>query len=242
MALRSVLKAFFRTGAYPTQGQFETLIDSVYVKDEDTVPINKVAGLSDTLAGKASNAAVADKVSMSSVVDQNIAAGLLGIQNGGFVSRYAGKVVTWLGSKLSVAGGGYLDLTDNGSDHIRIQSIKAVKIQSSATTYPDNIDTVVFRGTDGIYRVSDNKYILWQGDAATPADNAANVAAISALQTSKATCKTVATYAAMIADGIPAQSAVIYEVTADENKGFTRSTYLWKTNGNREWLASTPDN
>jgi len=53
--------------------------------------------------------------------------------------------------------------------------------------------------------------------------------------------KTVATYALMIADGTPTITT-IYDVTTDEDKLYARSTYLWKTDGNREWIASTPDN
>ena len=48
-------------------------------------------------------------------------------------------------------------------------------------------------------------------------------------------------YALMIADGTPTVN-VIYTIANDENKSFLRSTYLWKTDGNREWIASTPDN
>lgn len=50
-----------------------------------------------------------------------------------------------------------------------------------------------------------------------------------------------ATYALMIADGTPTVNT-LYTVTTDENKGYIRSTYLWKTDGNREWIASTSDN
>jgi hypothetical protein len=50
-----------------------------------------------------------------------------------------------------------------------------------------------------------------------------------------------ATYALMIADGTPSVTT-IYTVTNDENKSYVRSTYLWKTDGNREWIASIPDN
>lgn len=53
--------------------------------------------------------------------------------------------------------------------------------------------------------------------------------------------KTVATYALMIAEGTPTV-ATLYEVIADEDKSYTRTTYLWKPSGRREWLASTPDN
>jgi len=49
------------------------------------------------------------------------------------------------------------------------------------------------------------------------------------------------TYALMIADGIP-QVTTIYSVANDENKSYSRSTYIWKPDGNREWIASTPDN
>ena len=53
--------------------------------------------------------------------------------------------------------------------------------------------------------------------------------------------KTVATYALMVADGTPSITTV-YEVVADENKGYSRSTYIWKPSGNREWVATTTDN
>jgi hypothetical protein len=49
------------------------------------------------------------------------------------------------------------------------------------------------------------------------------------------------TYALMIADGTPVVDT-IYTVLIDENKSYVRSTYFWKTNGQREWIASTPDN
>ena len=53
--------------------------------------------------------------------------------------------------------------------------------------------------------------------------------------------KTVDTYALMIADGTPA-NATFYEVISDEKLSYTRSTYLWKPNGHRELIPSTPDN
>jgi hypothetical protein len=49
------------------------------------------------------------------------------------------------------------------------------------------------------------------------------------------------TYALMIADGTPSVTT-IYSVANDENKSYIRSTYIWKPDGNREWIASTPDN
>jgi len=49
------------------------------------------------------------------------------------------------------------------------------------------------------------------------------------------------TYAEMIADGTPTVTT-IYTVLNDENKSYVRATYLWKTNGQREWIATTPDN
>lgn len=53
--------------------------------------------------------------------------------------------------------------------------------------------------------------------------------------------KTVTTYALMIAQGNPILPTV-YSVENDENKSYERSTYLWKPNGNREWIATTQDN
>jgi hypothetical protein len=53
--------------------------------------------------------------------------------------------------------------------------------------------------------------------------------------------KSKATYALMIADGTPIITT-IYSVTNDENKSYSRSTYLWKPDGKREWIATTPDN
>ena len=84
------------------------------------------------------------------------------------------------------------------------------------------------------------------------ADSLGHVSASSYLTTASASAtyqplstavkfKSVATFALMIADGTPAVTT-IYEVTNDENKSYTRSTYLWKPNGNREWVATTPDN
>jgi len=49
------------------------------------------------------------------------------------------------------------------------------------------------------------------------------------------------TYASMIADGTPTVDT-FYTVLNDENKSYVRSTYFWKTNGQREWIATTPDN
>lgn len=53
--------------------------------------------------------------------------------------------------------------------------------------------------------------------------------------------KTTPTYALMIAQGNPILPTM-YSVENDENKSYERSTYLWKPNGNREWIATTPDN
>lgn len=49
------------------------------------------------------------------------------------------------------------------------------------------------------------------------------------------------TYASMIADGTPTVDT-LYTVLNDENKSYVRATYFWKSNGQREWIASTPDN
>jgi len=66
-----------------------------------------------------------------------------------------------------------------------------------------------------------------------------NVNQVSAIAVVKSIIKS--TYALMIADGTPIFDT-IYTVTNDENKSYTRSTYFWKSNGNREWIASIPDN
>ena len=50
-----------------------------------------------------------------------------------------------------------------------------------------------------------------------------------------------ATYAAMIALGTPTINT-FYVITADENKSYVNSTYLWLSNGSRLWIASTGDN
>jgi len=55
------------------------------------------------------------------------------------------------------------------------------------------------------------------------------------------TFKSQPTYALMIADGTP-DFPTMYSITNDENKDYERSTYLWKPDGNREWIATTPDN
>jgi hypothetical protein len=52
MASRLSLKSFFSRGAKPTAGQFASLIDSFWSKDEDTIPISKITNLPTTLAGK----------------------------------------------------------------------------------------------------------------------------------------------------------------------------------------------
>jgi len=57
----------------------------------------------------------------------------------------------------------------------------------------------------------------------------------------KITYKSKSTYALMIADGTP-NVPTMYSITNDENKDYERSTYLWKPDGNREWIATTPDN
>lgn len=58
---------------------------------------------------------------------------------------------------------------------------------------------------------------------------------------SKVAYKSKPTYALMIADGTPSVPT-IYSITNDENKSYERSTYLWKPDGKREWIATTPDN
>ena len=54
MPIRSIaqLKAWFRRGKYPTEEQFADWMDSYVHKDEDTVPMSKVDGLTGQLNGK----------------------------------------------------------------------------------------------------------------------------------------------------------------------------------------------
>ena len=53
--------------------------------------------------------------------------------------------------------------------------------------------------------------------------------------------KLKSTYASMIADGTPS-TTTMYSVTTDENKTLSRSLYIWRTDGKREYIPSTPDN
>ena len=53
--------------------------------------------------------------------------------------------------------------------------------------------------------------------------------------------KLKSTYASMIADGTPS-ATTIYSVTTDENKTLSRSLYILRTDGKREYIPSTPDN
>jgi hypothetical protein len=61
------------------------------------------------------------------------------------------------------------------------------------------------------------------------------------IRNTKITYKIKATYALMVADDTPTVPT-IYSITNDENKSYERSTYIWKPDGNREWIATTPDN
>lgn len=53
--------------------------------------------------------------------------------------------------------------------------------------------------------------------------------------------KLKSTYASMIADGTPS-TTTMYSVTTDENKSLSRCLYIWRTDGKREYIPSTPDN
>lgn len=56
---RDILKGYFRTGAYPTEAQFASLIDSM-LHHADKVALENVEGLPAALNGKASYASVAE--------------------------------------------------------------------------------------------------------------------------------------------------------------------------------------
>lgn len=55
---RNTLKGWFQRGYYPTAGQFASFIDSCFNLNDDSIAIADVAGLSASLGGKASMAAV----------------------------------------------------------------------------------------------------------------------------------------------------------------------------------------
>lgn len=72
MSSRAILKAFFTRGAKPTAGQFAALIDSYWHKDEDLIPVNKIAGLSDALAGKASTEDINNEATIRTAADGDL--------------------------------------------------------------------------------------------------------------------------------------------------------------------------
>ena len=92
-----------------------------------------------------------------------------------------------------------------------------------------------------------NPFTQSEIDAITNANNSSGTNVFATLVdieiglSNKITYKSQPTYALMIADGTPTVPT-IYSITNDENKSYQRSTYLWKPDGNREWIATTPDN
>jgi len=69
---RAQLKSFFTRGAKPTAGQFASWIDSFWHKDEDSIPINKIANLQTTLAGKVSGENLASEAETRAAADENL--------------------------------------------------------------------------------------------------------------------------------------------------------------------------
>ncbi|GGB14233.1 SGNH/GDSL hydrolase family protein [Mucilaginibacter rubeus] len=69
---RAQLKAFFTRGAKPTAGQFASWIDSFWHKDDDTLPISKIGGLSTTLAGKAANEDLQNEATTRASADEDL--------------------------------------------------------------------------------------------------------------------------------------------------------------------------
>jgi lysophospholipase L1-like esterase len=72
MASRLTLKGFFKKGAKPTAGQFASWIDSFWHKDEDAIPVDKVAGLSEVLAGKTSTDSLDYETAQRVSADSNL--------------------------------------------------------------------------------------------------------------------------------------------------------------------------
>lgn len=64
---RLQLKAWFRKKAYPTESQFADWLDSYFHKEDDTIPINSVASLTDRLNEKYS---IADAQNMAEKTGQ----------------------------------------------------------------------------------------------------------------------------------------------------------------------------
>lgn len=74
MAFKDVIKSFFKTGDYPTQGQFYDLFDKIWFKDEK-LAISDIAGLADTI--NSIGDAVQGFTSVSGTLTYTIPAGFL---------------------------------------------------------------------------------------------------------------------------------------------------------------------
>ncbi|QEM13492.1 GDSL-type esterase/lipase family protein [Mucilaginibacter rubeus] len=72
MATRDALKNFFLRGAKPTAGQFASLIDSFWHKDEDSIPVSKITNLSNTLAGKAATEDLQTEATTRAAADEDL--------------------------------------------------------------------------------------------------------------------------------------------------------------------------
>lgn len=72
MATRVALKNFFLRGAKPTAGQFASLIDSFWSKDEDSIPVSKITNLSNTLAGKAATEDLQTEATTRAAADEDL--------------------------------------------------------------------------------------------------------------------------------------------------------------------------
>lgn len=96
---RDILKSYFRTGMYPTEEQFATLIDSLrhYL---DEIPMSKVSGLAAALNGKASTTLVNNKADLLNIADYEDVGDSLPTLNAVFV--YTSGVETYLTHSRSV--------------------------------------------------------------------------------------------------------------------------------------------
>ena len=106
MSSRAILKGFFIRGAKPTAGQFAALIDSFWHKDEDLVPVNKIAGLSAALAGKASTEDINNEETTRATADDDLQAQIDALAGGGFdMTAYITAAPVYDNEAAAIAGG-----------------------------------------------------------------------------------------------------------------------------------------
>jgi hypothetical protein len=153
-----------------------------------------------------------------------------------------------LGDWLIYNASGIPEKSDNSDDVVSVNGQTGVVTITKSDVGLSNVDNT----SDANKPVSTAQQIAlnskanlanptFTGSVQVPPATAPNEAVNFGQISDKITYKSKATYVLMIADGTPTVPT-IYNITNDENKSYVRSTYLWKPDGNREWLATTPDN